>query len=191
MLSVAAATEPPEDRNVVVDVGELTEGAAVDGEVEKRALQFFQANIKCVDGVAHPKLHVGDDLIVAASTRVQFPTQVAQPFDQCVLDVGVNVFKCDREGHFPALDHRFTISNTDFQPPFGGSLAPFETYVLPLLDGTGPTRLVGAKLTTVVLDSGNGTLAQWITYAKSKGFFDRLFYYPVDEPGSSGPYITY
>ena len=84
-----------------------------------------------------------------------------------------------------ALDHRITISNADFQPPFGGSLAPFEKYVLPLVNGTGPTRLVGAKLTTVVLDGGNSSLGQWITYAKSKGFFDRLFYYPVDEPGSN------
>jgi hypothetical protein len=84
-----------------------------------------------------------------------------------------------------ALDHRVTLSNTDFQPPFGGSAAPFEKYVLPLIAGTGPTRLVGAKLTTVTLDGSDATVGDWITYAKSKGFFDRLFYYPTDEPGSS------
>jgi uncharacterized protein (TIGR03382 family) len=83
------------------------------------------------------------------------------------------------------LDHRITLANTDFQPPFGGSAAPYEKYVVPLVQGTGPTRLPGAKLTTVVLDGGNSTLAQWIAYAKSKGFDDRLFYYPVDEPGSN------
>ena len=84
-----------------------------------------------------------------------------------------------------ALEHRFTISNTDFQPPFGGSQAPFEKYVLPLINGTSAARLPGAKLTSVVLDGGTSTLAQWIAYAKSKTFFDRLFYYPVDEPGTN------
>jgi hypothetical protein len=84
-----------------------------------------------------------------------------------------------------ALEHRVTISDTDFQPPFGGSLAPFETHVLPLIGGTAATRLPGAKLTAVRLDGSDATLAAWITYAKAKGFFDRLFYYPIDEPGSN------
>ena len=89
-----------------------------------------------------------------------------------------------------ALEHRFTISDTDFQPPFGGDQAPYEKYVLPLINGTGPTRLPGAKLTTVVLDGGGSELAQWIAYAKSKGFFDRLFYYPVDEPNQNASQWT-
>lgn len=84
-----------------------------------------------------------------------------------------------------ALEHRFTISSTDFQPPFGGSRAPYEAHVLPLLDGTAATRLPGAKLTTVVLDGNDASVGQWITYARQKGFFDRLFYYPIDEPGSN------
>lgn len=81
------------------------------------------------------------------------------------------------------LDHRITLTGATFQPPFGDSAAPFEKYVLPLIDGTGPTRLPGAKLTTVQLDGGPATLSKWIAYAKTKGFADRLFYYPVDEPG--------
>ena len=84
-----------------------------------------------------------------------------------------------------ALEHRFTVSNTDFQPPFGGDLALYEKHVLPLVDGTATTRLPGARLTTVVLDGGKSSLATWITYAKSKAFMDRLFYYPVDEPGTN------
>ncbi len=84
-----------------------------------------------------------------------------------------------------ALDHRFTISDTDYQPPFGGSQAPYEQYVMPLVDGTGPTRLPGAKLTAVRLDGDSSSAAQWIAYAKQKGFFDRLIDYPVDEPGSN------
>jgi len=89
-----------------------------------------------------------------------------------------------------ALEHRFTIGDTDFQPPFGGSQSYYEKHVLPLIDGTAKTRLPGAKLTSVRLDGGSSTLSQWITYAKSKGFFDRLFYYPIDEPGSSATQWT-
>ena len=84
-----------------------------------------------------------------------------------------------------ALEHRFTISNTDFQPPFGGDQALFEKHVLPLIDGSATTRLPGARLTTVVLDGGKSSLATWLAYAKSKNFADRLFYYPVDEPGTN------
>jgi hypothetical protein len=81
-----------------------------------------------------------------------------------------------------ALDHRFTISDSDFQPPFDASAAPYETWVMPLIDGTGPTRLPGAKLTAIRIEGGDAVVGKWIDYAKSKGFFDRLFYYPVDEP---------
>lgn len=84
-----------------------------------------------------------------------------------------------------ALEHRFTISDTDFQPPFGSDAKPFEDNILPLINGTASTRLPGAKLTAVRLDGGNSEVGQWITYAKSKGFFDRLVYYPVDEPGTT------
>ncbi len=84
-----------------------------------------------------------------------------------------------------ALDHRFSISATDFQPPFGSDLAPFEKYVLPLIQGTGPTRLAGAKITSIDLDGAPNEYAQWIAYAKSKNFFDRMFAYPIDEPNQS------
>lgn len=85
-----------------------------------------------------------------------------------------------------ALEHRFTVSDTDFQPPFGSDQKPWEEHVLPLIDGTAPsTRLPGAKLTVVRIDDGDAQLKRWIDYAKLKGFFDRLVYYPVDEPGTT------
>lgn len=85
-----------------------------------------------------------------------------------------------------ALEHRFTISSSDFQPPFGGDQALWEKHVLPLVAGNAAgVRLPGAKLTTVLLDGGKTEVGQWIAYAKSKGFFDRLFYYPTDEPNQS------
>ena len=84
-----------------------------------------------------------------------------------------------------ALDHRFSISATDFQPPFGSDQAPYEKYVLPLIQGTGPTRLKGAKITSVELDGSTSEYPQWITYAKTNGFFGEMFAYPVDEPNTS------
>jgi hypothetical protein len=84
-----------------------------------------------------------------------------------------------------ALEHRFTISDTDFQPPFGSDKALYEKHVLPLVNGTATTRLPGAKLTVVRLDGGDSEVSKWIDYAKTAGFFDRLVYYPVDEPGAT------
>ncbi len=84
-----------------------------------------------------------------------------------------------------ALDDRISISSTDFQPPFGGDLAPYEKYIVPLIQGTGPTRLPGAKITSVELDGAPTDYSNWITYAKQDQFFDRLFAYPVDEPGTN------
>ncbi len=83
-----------------------------------------------------------------------------------------------------ALEHRFSISPIDFQPPFGASQAPFEQSLLPYVTGTGECRLEGAKVTSVVIDGTDADLAMWIDYAKQKNFFDRLVYYPTDEPGS-------
>jgi MYXO-CTERM domain-containing protein len=83
-----------------------------------------------------------------------------------------------------ALEHRFTISPIDFQPPFGGSQAPFEQTLLPYISGTGACRLKGAEVTSVVIDGGDADLQMWVDYAKQKNFFDRLVYYPTDEPGS-------
>lgn len=84
------------------------------------------------------------------------------------------------------LEHRFTILDSDFQPPAsaGSDRALYEKHVLPLLNGTAATRLPGAKLTAVRLDGSDAQVGSWVAYAKSKGFFDRLVYYPVDEPGT-------
>lgn len=84
-----------------------------------------------------------------------------------------------------ALDDRITISATDFQPPFGSDQAPYEKYILPLISGTGPTRLPGARITAVELDGAPADYPNWIGYAKTNNFFDRLFAYPVDEPNQN------
>lgn len=92
------------------------------------------------------------------------------------------------------LEHRITLNATEFQPPQNGGndRVLYEKYVLPLVNGTGKTRLAGAKVTTVQLDAAPSEYSAWITYGKSKGMFERLFIYPVDEPnGSSSQWTTF
>jgi len=81
-----------------------------------------------------------------------------------------------------ALDHRFSISDVAFQPPFGGSAGPFQRWLQPLIDGRGHTRLAGARLTAIRLDEQPDRLGRWIALARAQGFLERLFYFPVDEP---------
>lgn len=83
-----------------------------------------------------------------------------------------------------ALEHRFTIASPHFQPPFGGGAEPFARVILPYIDGTAPTRLPGARLTTISMDNDPTTREAWLAYAERAGFIDRLMSYPVDEPGN-------
>jgi len=81
-----------------------------------------------------------------------------------------------------ALEHRFTISEVFFQPP-SDDMADFEREMLPLVQGRGKTRLKGARVTQIRVQDAPDHVARWVDYAKRHGFADRLYYYPVDEPG--------
>ena len=74
------------------------------GGVDQGRLQFDQAAVDAVDGVAHPELDIGDDLIVAAAAGVQLAADVAEPRDQGLLDVRVDVFELDRKRKLAAFD---------------------------------------------------------------------------------------
>jgi hypothetical protein len=82
-----------------------------------------------------------------------------------------------------ALENRLTIDYPSYQTLSGnpGTKAKFEQYVLPLIDGTGPTRLPGAQMTSVRADGGSYTAA-WRDEATAKGFAGRTFFKVCDEP---------
>ena len=83
-----------------------------------------------------------------------------------------------------ALDDRITISYPEYQPITPPSeRAWFEKYILPLLDGTAPTRLPGARLTAIQVDTGRW-LKGWRNEARAEGFEDRSFVYACDEPNT-------
>jgi hypothetical protein len=84
-----------------------------------------------------------------------------------------------------ALDHRISVSSFD---DGNFNLAHFAQFYGPLLDGTAPTQLQGAKITSVMFTGSpatSATYASWASFFKSHGWFDRLFDYTCDEPPSS------
>jgi Glycoside hydrolase 123, catalytic domain/Glycoside hydrolase 123 N-terminal domain len=86
-----------------------------------------------------------------------------------------------------ALDHRVSLSNHDDGD--WNDLDHFDQYYGPLMSGTAPTRLAGARLTSVEYlgpeDVAN--MQRWVAHyqAKKDGWFERLFQYTCDEPPNS------
>ncbi|MEX5307032.1 DUF4091 domain-containing protein [Kocuria sp. CPCC 205258] len=81
-----------------------------------------------------------------------------------------------------ALENRITICRPNYDALTPGNVAPFEQHVLPLLNGTAPTRLPGARLTSIQVEPTQ--LATWQAAAQRHGFADRAFLYACDEPGT-------
>jgi hypothetical protein len=136
------------------------------------------------------ELHVGDFILPSTATlRSAFGMDYSEP---CMAHTDTE--SCDedwderkacrlRERYIRAgLDHRFTISDVAFQPPFGESAQPFGELILPLVLGRGQTRLPGARTTAVRIDDQPAGIPRWVEYATKQGFADQLFYFPVDDP---------
>jgi hypothetical protein len=80
-----------------------------------------------------------------------------------------------------ALDNRVTLANPAYQPPIGADdKTGFRTHVVPLLSGTAPTKLPGARLTAIGADVP--WLAQWRAEAAADNFTDRTYVQVCDEP---------
>ncbi len=79
------------------------------------------------------------------------------------------------------LDHRISMGGVD---DGNRSLDHFAQFYGALVDGTAPTQLEGAKLTTVQFMGARSTgdYASWTSFFKARGWFDRLFDYTCDEP---------
>ena len=76
------------------------------GRSQERPLKPDQGRVDPVQGIPRPQLDVRDDLIVAASGRVQLATHVPQLLDQGRLDVHVDVFALEDEREVSRLDLR-------------------------------------------------------------------------------------
>jgi hypothetical protein len=93
------------------------------------------------------------------------------------------------------LDHRISLGGTDDGAPTN-DLDHFAQWYGPLVDGTAPTQLKGAQLTTVEFrySASDGSLTtaakKWVDAFKSHRlpdgttWFDKLFDYTCDEPPS-------
>ena len=88
-----------------------------------------------------------------------------------------------------ALDHRLTLSNVWVGRDHTSDWATFDRYFGPYLDGSAPTRLAGAKMTSAQITGSRSESAYraWAQHFKSKGWIARLYDYTADEPpyGSS------
>jgi uncharacterized protein (TIGR03382 family) len=82
------------------------------------------------------------------------------------------------------LDHRISMSRVS-DDGFHRDYAHFDRHYRSLVDGTAPTRLEGAQLTSVRYVGDATSVAEhraWADRAKAQGWFDRLFDYTCDEP---------
>ncbi|HET8542265.1 MAG TPA: DUF4091 domain-containing protein [Anaeromyxobacter sp.] len=82
------------------------------------------------------------------------------------------------------LDHRISLSGVADDGKHD-DLGHFDRFYGPLVNGTAPTRLAGARLTTVKFVGDPLSVdAQraWAQHARAGGWLDRLFQYTCDEP---------
>ncbi len=83
-----------------------------------------------------------------------------------------------------ALDHRISIAGVG-DDLASGDWGRFDKFYGPLIDGTAPTQLHGARLTAVAYNGDRNQSAQyadWASHFRGHGWFDRLFDYTCDEP---------
>ena len=68
--------------------------------IDQRALVVRKRRVDAVDGVAHPELEIGRDLVVARARGVQPAGGSADQLGQPALDIHVNVLErtLEREG---------------------------------------------------------------------------------------------
>jgi hypothetical protein len=83
------------------------------------------------------------------------------------------------------LDYRVSLAADVYAMPSNNDWTHFDSLYGPLMDGTAPTRLVGAKLSHLWFtgDQTNATdLVDWHDHFAQKGWLDRTSVYYCDEP---------
>ncbi len=90
-----------------------------------------------------------------------------------------------------ALDNRISIDtparDVPVQADGGADWSEYDLHIAPFLEGTAPTRLIGARLTTARIESplayaNTPIAAAWSQHFRARGWFDRLYDYVCDEP---------
>jgi len=81
------------------------------------------------------------------------------------------------------LDHRISVGVADDGQH--RNMGHFDRFYAPLATGNAPTRLPGARLTTVKFVGNTSSVEEhrtWAQHARAQGWFDQLFSYTCDEP---------
>lgn len=106
-------------------------------------------------------------------------------YEACGYDAGVEKYHVLYAR--AALDHRISLETVVYH---FGDFASFDTTYGPLLNGTAPTRLAGARLTTIRLAPPTSQLAGWKAHFDQKGWGDIAFDYTCDEPPAGCPWSS-
>jgi hypothetical protein len=82
-----------------------------------------------------------------------------------------------------ALEHRVTLSNT-LSYPINGDWSTFDARYGPWLDGTAPSRLPGAQITSAQFTGPRypSDFSDFERHMKQRGWIDRAYDYTGDEP---------
>ncbi|HET9594079.1 MAG TPA: glycoside hydrolase domain-containing protein [Anaeromyxobacteraceae bacterium] len=144
------------------------------------------SSLRSYYGLSWPELPAGHGWNASGSAFATWAT-TGTSADQAFTDLRARYAQL-------GLDHRISISK--FNDNHFEDTAWFERHYGPFLEGSGPTQLPGARLTSTMWVQGwNDSLATqqakaaaWITRFKTHTFtdgtswFDRLFDYTCDEP---------
>src|SRR5207253_5805028 len=103
------------------------------------------------------------------------PNKICPAHNACARDVTGGWALYERYVR-TALDNRVTITDPGLLAPTAGNLTNFRMYAEPELNGTAPTRLVGARLTDVVLNQyEKDAMGAWKSEGAAAGFVSRIW----------------
>jgi hypothetical protein len=91
------------------------------------------------------------------------------------------------------LNHRMTVSDVVYAAPANNNWASFDALYGPLMNGTAPTQLTGARLTAMHYSDGAtdaAAIQRWVSHFGTTGWLDRLFEYHCDEPPAGCSWAT-
>ncbi|MCB9730332.1 MAG: DUF4091 domain-containing protein [Deltaproteobacteria bacterium] len=106
-------------------------------------------------------------------------------YEACGYDAGVEKYHLLYAR--AALDHRISLEGVVYN---FGTYADFDATYGPLLSGTAPTRLQGARLTSLRLTAVSSKLSAWKAHFDAKGWGDVAFDYTCDEPPAGCPWSS-
>ncbi|MFP2929111.1 glycoside hydrolase domain-containing protein [Pyxidicoccus sp. 3LG] len=175
---------PKKARALWVDVlvPEDVPAGTYQGTVEVRAAGGFTARVPVVLTVVNALFPSTPSYPTAFGMESDFICEAHTGREDCGSD-DVLVELTGRYARL-ALDHRFTLSKLLVLVPKDGQWERFDAAYAPFLDGTAPTRLRGARMTSAQYMGPleDQAVASFVEHFAERGWLARAFDYTADEP---------